>query len=137
MGNGFERKIFLAGAGASIVLVACGKSGGSSITPPTASPSTSPSPSPTPTGAPTAPPGPAATGTLVVDLTQSDIPAGTQAYVYIIGGVLPNGNSPIVPYYLDAAGVPHMMALTEALPIKSLRGPDLWAAGVFYGQTRS
>ncbi len=156
MGNGFERKIFLAGAGASIVLAACGKSGGSSITPSTASPSGSPltSPSPTPTGAaPTAPPGPAATGTLVVDFTQSDIPAGTQAYIYIIGGVLPNGNSPIVPYHLDAAGVPHMMALADntipagvytpgGSPGNALSSfyPDAWAyygIPVTVGQTAS
>ena len=135
MSHRVNRKIFLAG-GASAALVAC-TGGNSSVTPTT--PSTSPSP--TPTVSPTRPP--ATAGSLIVDLTKTDLPSGTQAYVYIIGGVLPNGNSPLVPYWLDSSGLPHVMQTSDntvpagaytpsGSPKNALSNyyPDKWA---FYG----
>lgn len=77
---------------------------------------------------------------MVLDLTQTDLPSGTPVYLYVVGGVLPSGNAPLVPYYLDATGLPHAMELTDNKVAAGLYAPgapsgsalanfypDLWA----------
>lgn len=84
---GFSRRVFLASAASAGALTACGGGGTSPIpggsSTPTPHASSSPTPSPTPTASPTATPA----GTLVFDLTKTDLPAGTQVYAYVIGQI--------------------------------------------------
>lgn len=85
---GLNRRFFLVSLGSSGVLVACGGGGGTNPIPSgggTPTPKPTGSATPTPTASPTASPTPSPAGTLVFDLTKTDLPAGTQVYAYIVG----------------------------------------------------
>lgn len=87
---GVNRRIFLVSAASAGALSACGGGGGTNAVPsggPTPTPTPQPSPSPTPSASPTASPTPAPPGTLVFDLTKTDLPAGTQVYAYVVGQI--------------------------------------------------
>jgi len=51
---------------------------------------------------------------LTIDMTQAGLPAGTLAYAYIIGGYSLDGGKTLVnTYWMDAAGVPHIMSTAD------------------------
>jgi hypothetical protein len=60
----------------------------------------------------------AATVNLTIDLTQTDLPAGTPAYAYIIGEVQ---GSPNTYWWINPSGMPQQMQTSDAT----------WAAGTF------
>ena len=103
-----NRRTFLLGLGASGLVTACGGGSGSSSG---SGSSAAPAPNPaTPT--PSAPnPSNTARIPLTIDATQTDLPAGTAVYAYIVGEV--NANGVITQYRIDASGTPHAMSTAD------------------------
>jgi len=69
---------------------------------------------------------------LTIDLSQANLPAGTPAYAYIIGGYITDPTpaaSPILNYRLDASGGVHQMSTSDpTFPAKTFPG-----SGAFSG----
>lgn len=103
-----SRRTFLLGMGASGLLAACG--GGSGSNPASGSTASS--------SGPASPSGPQAGGAqstaktpLTLDLTQTDLPAGTAVYAYVIGETsLASG---VTQYWVDSTGTPHVMSAAD------------------------
>ncbi|SPB14545.1 beta and gamma crystallin [Caballeronia novacaledonica] len=101
-----SRRTFLLGMGASGLLAACGGGSGSGSGPASAS------------AGPASPSAPQADGTqstaktpLTLDLTQTDLPAGTAVYAYVIGETsLASG---VTQYWIDSTGTPHVMSAAD------------------------
>lgn len=122
---GLNRRLFLVSLGSSGVLVACG--GGGGTTPPVPSGGGTPTPkptgsaTPTPTASPTPTPAPAATPAIYIDLRNTNLPAGTNVYAYIVGDI--NGST---YWWIDANGMPHEMDQKD-----TTTSPRGQAAGTF------
>jgi hypothetical protein len=111
-----SRRTFILGLSASGLLAACGGGSGSNQASSSAAAGSGSgaATSGTSTGTSTTGNG---TGTgaqstaktpLTFDLTQTDLPAGTAVYAYVIGEVsLPSGNT---QYWIDSTGTPHVMS---------------------------
>ena len=63
---------------------------------------------------------------LTIDLSQANLPAGTPAYAYIIGGYITDptpASSPISNYRLDASGGVHLLSTTDpTIPANTFPG---------------
>ena len=97
-----SRRTFLLGMGASGLLAACGGGSGSG----SGSPSASASPAgPASSSVPQAGGDQSMAKTpLTLDLTQTDLPAGTAVYAYVIGETsLASG---VTQYWIDSTGTP-------------------------------
>ncbi|WP_144063499.1 beta-1,3-glucanase family protein [Caballeronia insecticola] len=123
-----SRRTFLLGMGASGLLAACGGGSGSNAAPASSSASSGsassnpassnpPASSPPQTGGTTS----SAKTPLTLDLTQTDLPAGTAVYAYVIGEVsLASGNT---QYWIDSTGTPHVMSAADnTIPAKTFPG---------------
>lgn len=124
-----SRRAFILGIGASGLLAACG--GGGDSTSAASTSSTTPTSGSTSPSTPTSPSGnsPSAAKTpLTLDLTQTDLPAGTPVYAYVIGEVsLPSGNT---QYWVDSTGVPHVMSAADnTVPAGTFPGSAALPAG--------
>lgn len=107
------RRAFLASLAASGVLTACGDDHPAHPDP---IPTLTPTPTSTPTPTPTPTPPRTEMVPLTIDLTQANLPAGTPAYAYIVGGYVTDPTpapSPISNYRLDASGGIHLMKTTD------------------------
>ncbi|AET92570.1 Tat pathway signal sequence domain protein [Burkholderia sp. YI23] len=103
-----SRRTFLLGMGASGLLAACG--GGSGSNP--ASGSSGSSSNPASSSAPQAGGAqPTAKTPLTLDLTQTDLPAGTSVYAYVIGET--SLTSGVTQYWVDSTGTPHVMSVAD------------------------
>ncbi|WP_277188506.1 beta-1,3-glucanase family protein [Caballeronia sp. BR00000012568055] len=128
-----SRRTFILGMGASGLLAACG--GGSGSNPASSSASsanpasaTAPSGASTPTNGSGTSTASTAKTPLTFDLTQTDLPAGTAVYAYVIGEVsLPAGNT---QYWIDSTGTPHVMSAADnTIPAKTFPGSSALPSG--------
>ena len=110
--NGLNRRTFILGVGASSILAACGGGGSAGSGASGGSGGTTP-----PAGMKVP---------LTIDLTQANLPAGTAAYAYIIGGLYTNSSlTNFACYRLDASGAVHAIATSDnTIPKQSFPDPN-------------